>query len=124
MADSPKPLSPDAATLAERYKNDFYQTMMKYAQTLAIKRKDEIILSNHIREAREFVLKNESNKSQTKRILTLVASTLFGVTLPSFFTELSALAANPPTGNLALVIFYFILSLLTLATSIYLTDFK
>jgi hypothetical protein len=122
MANSTKPLSPDAATLAEKYKDEFYQAMMEHAQTLATKRKDEMILSNHIRESREFVIKDDNNKSQAKKIATLVVSTIFGVTLPSFFTELSALTANPPTGKLPLVILYFILSLVTLAASIYLAD--
>ena len=122
MAKPPKQLSTEASQLADKFRSDFYEAMMSQAQNLANKRNDELILSNHIREARDFVLKDENNKNRTKIIVSLVSSTLFGVTLPSFFTELSGLTATPPTGKLFLVILYFLSSLITLALSIYLSD--
>lgn len=123
MANSrQKTLSPEANTLAEKYKKEFYESLMSHAHNIAARRKDEIVLSTHIAESLNTLRRDGSTKgSKRKRIFALVSSTIFGIVLPGFFGEVTKLTIQPTSVGFYLVVLYFIVSLLTLSVSVWLT---
>jgi hypothetical protein len=99
-----KELHPHAEEVARKYVDEFAASLLLQAKMLAFQEKADLVLSNHIDEARE-VISRERKKRWSKDLLIVVGSALFGAFIPGFITELSA-------GHQLLIVVYTIMGFL------------
>lgn len=99
-----KELHPHAEEVARQYVDEFAASLLLQAKMLAFQEKADLVLSNHVDEARE-VIRRERKKRWSKDLLVVVGSALFGAFIPGFITELSA-------GHQLLIIVYTIMGFL------------
>jgi len=69
--------------------DEFAASLLLQAKMLAFQENVDLVLSNHIEEARQ-VIKREREKRWSRELLIVLGSTLFGAFIPGFITELSA----------------------------------
>lgn len=84
-----KELHPHAEEVARQYVDEFAASLLLQAKMLAFQEKADLVLSNHVDEARD-VIQRERKKRWSKDLLIVVGSALFGAFIPGFITELSA----------------------------------
>jgi hypothetical protein len=99
-----KELHAQAESLARSHVNRFAVSLIMQAKLLAYKRRDDLVLSNHIEEALEVIYKERETR-WSRELIIVVGSTLFGAFVPGFITELS-------TGRTAFIIIYTVLGFL------------
>jgi hypothetical protein len=82
-----KELHPAAEALAQRHINDFATSLLQQAKTLAHQRKDDVVTSNHIKEALNIIHK-EQKQSWWRELIIMIGSALFGAFIQGFITAL------------------------------------
>ena len=87
-----------AQQLAKEYVDEFAASLLLQAKMLASQERAEMVLSNHVEEARE-VLSRERRRRWYREPLIVFGSALFGAFIPGFITELS-------TGHQLLTVVY------------------
>lgn len=93
-----KKLHPQAAKLVEEHTINFAISLLLQAKVLAYRRKDEIVLSNHIEEAITIITKGRK-KARLREFVIVVGGALFGAFIQGFVAELSR-------GNTLLIAIY------------------
>ena len=93
-----KEFHPRAEQLAAEFVDEFAASLLLQAKMLASQERAEVVLSNHVEEARE-VLIRERKKRWYRELLIIFGSALFGAFIPGFTTELS-------TGRQLLIVVY------------------
>jgi hypothetical protein len=106
------PLHPQAEKLIEDLTLEFASSLQFQAKLLAHRRKDEIVLSNHVDEALEITRQERKQKGWQKWAVVL-GSALLGFALRGFFGELSG-GRNPIYLGVYFVVFGISLLLLFL----------
>ncbi|MCA9906224.1 MAG: hypothetical protein KC547_20355, partial [Anaerolineae bacterium] len=81
-----KKLHPQAESLVRTLVDDFATTLVYQAKLLAFRRKDEVVLSNHILDSVDIV-RRERQRGWTREIIIFVGSALFGAFIPGILTE-------------------------------------
>ncbi|SRR6266550_4205505 len=76
-----------AEQLAQDYVDEFAASLLLPAKMLASQERAEMVLSNHVEEARE-VLSRERKRRWYRELLIVFGSALFGAFIPGFITEL------------------------------------
>lgn len=87
-----------AEQLAKEYVDEFAASLLLQSKMLASQERAEMVLSNHVEEARE-VLSRERERRWYRELLIVFGSALFGAFIPGFITELS-------TGHQLLTVVY------------------
>lgn len=113
-----KQIHPDAAAFAKRHVFDYAELLITHAKVLAHEKEDDIVLTNHIKEAIE-IIRREPKRKPWKEVIIFVSSTMFGIAVPSFLAELDKLATNPTNGSPSLVIIYAAAAMIFLAGAIW-----
>jgi hypothetical protein len=114
---------PKAISEAEKHIDHFITALISHAKSCAFEKQDEMILRNHINEALKAVERKNNNKRWHKVGL-FISSTMLGIVIPNFLTELAKFD-SPPTsdaaaGSTTLVTIYFVAALITVSASIWL----
>ena len=81
-------LHPHAEELASKYVNEFSVSLLLQAKLLAWNRNDDIVLSNHVEAALNFIRKSEEKK-RVRELAMLFGSAFIGAFLQGALTELS-----------------------------------
>ena len=84
-----KELHSQAELLAKEYVDEFAASLLLQAKMLAFQENADMVLSNHIEEARQ-VIRRERKQRWARELLVVMGSALFGAFIPGFITELSA----------------------------------
>lgn len=105
------PFHPLAANLAKEYGSSFSKTLIRRSQGNAFKQQDEIVLSNHVRDAFEDI-KKEPEKSRWSQYAIFVSSIILGISGQGFVSEITRFSVDPTTGNVGLTIAYGVVSLI------------
>lgn len=84
----------EAKDLVKRDIADFSDSLVLQAKVLAYQQKDEMVLSNHVREALDIVSKRKKQR-WTRDLGIIIGSALFGTFVQGFVAELSSLQINP-----------------------------
>lgn len=108
---------PHAISEAEQHIDRFISTLITYAQTSASQKNDELVLRKHVDESVSNMTSRKSKWRWLYKIGFLISSTMLGIVVPSFFTELSKLTNPPSSGTVppqagSLVITYFVISII------------
>ena len=77
-----------AEQLAKEYVDEFAASLLLQATMLASQERAEVVLSNHVDEAREILIKERKTRWY-RELLIVLGSALFGAFIPGFITELS-----------------------------------
>jgi hypothetical protein len=90
-----KELHPNAARLAEKLIMNFGTSLILLSKTLAHRRNDDVVLSNHIEEALD-ILHQERQQKSWKTWAIALGGAFFGAFIQGFVGELST-GRNPVT---------------------------
>jgi|AGTN01.1.fsa_nt_gi hypothetical protein len=82
-----KELHPDAKVLARSFVDSFANTLLLEAKNIAYKRKDEIVLKNHVSEAFDHIQKKKE-RDWVKQLALIFGGAFIGAGVPGFITEL------------------------------------
>lgn len=82
-----KEIHPDAKALARSLVDNFANTLLLEAKNLAYKRKDEIVLKNHVAEAFDHIQKRKE-RDWVKQLALIFGGAFIGAGVPGFATEL------------------------------------
>ncbi len=95
------PLYADAEKLLKEEADNYEASLLLQSKLIAFQRKDDLVLSNHVKEAKD-VIRAEWKQKWTRELMLVVGGALLGAFVQGFITELS-------NGNSALVVIYVLL---------------
>ncbi len=104
------PFHPNAFSLTRSHVSDFSKALARGAQNVAFRRKDEMVLSNHVKEAVEEIRK-EPNKSRWSQFVIFLSSVILGISGQGFVAEITRFRTDPAAGDVTLTIIYGVVSI-------------
>lgn len=105
------PFHPNAFSLTRMQASDFSKSLVRSAQNIAFRGKDEIVLTNHVKKALDEI-RQEPSKSRWSQFITFLSSVILGISGQGFITEVTRFRTDPGSGDPTLTIIYGIVSLI------------
>jgi len=87
---------PEAAELVLRSAMDFATSLILQAKVLAHARRDNVVLTRHVEDARYVLSSQEEQRSWSRQVLILIGSAVFGASFSAFVREVLASQPNMP----------------------------
>jgi hypothetical protein len=104
------PFHLSAEELTKKYAANFSRSLIRYAQNIAYHHGDEIVLTNHVKEAFE-IIRGERRKSRWREFAIVFSSAFFGIFLQGFLSEMAKFETIPSTGSTVTTTIYGVFSI-------------